>query len=528
MARYLAGIDVGTTGTRCSLFDLKGARVASQYMEYPSTYPHPGWVEQDITVMIERCMEVCGVTIASSAVSPAEIASIGVSTQRSVTCPVDAAGSPVRNMISWQDARTGAEVEEMRRLIPDEEYYALSGLPMGTTWIIAKILWMRKHEPELWDNTAKVVQNQDMVLRAFGADGFFTDLSCMPFYGVWDVRNACWSEKLMSLFDVSPELFGTPAAPGTQVGTISLAVAEKTGFAAGTPVCVGAGDQNCSVVGMGAIRPGMATVTLGTAGLAILAVDKPVPGFGGMMITHHAVPGQWEVEGLSNAAASSFRWFRDEIGRLEVREADNTGEDAYGLLTDLAAQSGPGARGVLYMPYLATAGTPRWNAAARSAFIGLSLAHTRADLTRSVMEGVVLEMRDMIEQWRQRGMEATVLRLGGGATKSALWNQIQADVYGRPVQTLEESDTTVLGAALLGGVGAGVFGSIAEGVDSMVHARDTVDPDPQANAVYEDLYQAYCAAYDGLDQSGAYAKLAALQDKLSQQVVSDASIAQGE
>lgn len=513
--QYLAGIDVGTTGTRCSLYDLEGQRVCSEYMEYPSAYPHPGWVEQDITFMIECCMKTCKKTIAAAGVAPEDILSIGLSTQRSVTCPVDADGKPVRDMISWQDARTGAEVEDMRQLIEDEEYYTLSGLPMGTTWIISKILWMRKNEPELFAKTAKVVQNQDIVLRAFGADDFYTDMSCMPFYGVWDVKNCCWNEKLLSLFDLSADFFGTPTAPGTKVGVISSEVSEKTGFAPGTPVCVGAGDQNCSVVGMGAIKPGMATVTLGTAGLAILTVDKPVPGFGGMMITHHAVPGQWEVEGLANAAASSFRWFRDVIATAEKASAEAQGLDAYSVLEKLASSSGPGAKGLLYLPYLATAGTPRWNANARSAFIGMSLGHTRADMTRSVMEGVVLEIRDMIETWNKQNMNAEVLRLGGGATKSELWNQIQADVYGRPVQILQENDSTVLGAAILGGVGAGIFNSIEEGVDNMVHIKGEIEPNTTNHAIYEEMYQAFQCTYEGLDKSGSFDLLAKLQSKLS-------------
>jgi xylulokinase len=509
--QYLAGIDVGTTGTRCSIYDLNGNRVNSEYSEYPSTYPNPGWVEQDIRYMIKRCMETCRKTISASGVKPEDIASIGFSTQRSVTCPVDAEGEPVRDMISWQDARTGAEVADMRKLIDDDEYYALSGLPMGTTWIISKILWMRKNEPELFAKTAKVVQNQDIVLRAFGADGFFTDMSCMPFYGVWDIKNGGWNERLMALFEVTPEMFGTPAPAGTQVGTIGPAIAAETGFSAGTPICVGAGDQNCSVIGMGSIKPGMATVTLGTAGLAILTVDQPVPGFGGMMITHHAVPNQWEVEGLSNAAASSLRWYRDVIGNRELELAKSLGKDAYVLLDQLAAESKPGSNGLLYLPYLATAGTPRWNANARSAFIGMSLAHNRADMTRSVMEGVVLEIRDMIDGWNHQGLEADVLRLGGGAAKSALWNRIQADVYGRPVQLLRESDTTVLGAALLGGVGAGIFSSIEEGVNNMVHVTGELEPDMSNHYIYEEMYQAYCDAYDGLSSSGAYDRLSKLQ-----------------
>lgn len=512
---YLAGIDVGTTGTRCSIYDLRGKRLSSEYLEYPSFYPNPGWVEQDISLMIERCMEVCRKALSASGVAPGDIASIGISTQRSVCCPVDKNGNPVRNMISWQDARTDEEVADMRSLISDEEYYALSGLPMGTTWIISKILWMRKNEPELYDRTARFVQNQDIILRAFGADDFYTDLSCMPFYGVWDVKNACWSEKLMSLFEVTPSLFGKPAPPGTQVGTINNEIAAKSGFAVGTPVCVGAGDQNCSVVGMGAVKPGMATVTLGTAGLAILTVDRPVPGFGGMMISHHAVPGQWEVEGLSNAAASSLRWFRDVIGVSEKEHAAATGTDAYKLLDQLAEQSVTGSNGILYLPYLATAGTPRWNPNARSAFIGMALGHTRADLARSVMEGVALEIRDMIDKWQGQGITADVMRLGGGATKSKEWNQIQADVYGRPVQVLEERDSTVMGAVILGGVGAGVFSSIEEGVSKMVNVAGELEPDMTRHYIYSNMYRAYCAAYEGLTERGAFDLLSGLQNKKS-------------
>ena len=235
--------------------------------------------------------------------------------------------------------------------------------------------------------------------------------------------------------------------------------------------------------------PGVATVTLGTAGLAILATAQPMAGFGGMMITHHAVPGMWEIEGLSNAAAAAFRWFRDVVGTHEKEVQAAGGPDAYEQLGALAASAPPGSRGLIFLPYLATAATPRWNAAARAAFLGLSFAHGRAEMARAVMEGVVLEIRDIIEQWFRAGLELTTLRIGGGATRSPLWNQIQADVYGRPVETLRSSESTGLGAALLGGVGIGEFSSIEEGVKAMVHIETQIDPDPVRHRRYEDLYR---------------------------------------
>jgi xylulokinase len=505
MTIYLAGIDVGTTGARCALFDLKGTIVTSRYHEYGASYPKPGWVEQDLNEIIATTMDVCKETIANAQIDPKQIVAIGFSTQRSVTIPVYKDGTPVRPLLSWQDARTGVEVADMLSLIASEKYYEISGMPMGTTWNITKMLWMRKNEPELYDKTYKFVQLQDAVLKAFGADEFYTDTSDMAFYGVWDVANLQWSKDLCDIFGVSAELMGRPTPPGTHVCDVSAKIAERTGFAVGTPICVGAGDQNCGVVGMGSVRSGMATVTLGTGGLVVLSLDKRIPGFGGLMITNHAVPGMWEMEGLSNSAASAYRWFRQVLGMKQ------NSLSSYDQLNELAGQAPPGSKGLLFLPYLGTAATPRWNANARAAFIGMSLAHGCSEMIRSIMEGVALEIRDMLDGWMKAGVELTTMRLGGGATKSALWNQIQSDVYGRPVETLKTSETTVLGAAVLAGVGAGVFCSIEEGVASMVQVANRVEPNMQNHAVYEDMYQAYVRAYEGLALYGAFDKLAQIQ-----------------
>lgn len=510
MAQYLAGVDVGTSGARCSLFDVAGRRIATAGCEYGASYPRPGWVEQDAQLLTDRTMEACRLAIARSGVPASEIVSIGFSTQRSVTCAVDSQGRPLRPLISWQDARTAAQVDELRQVIDPEEYYRTCGLPLATTWILTKVLWLRRHEPEVFERTARFVQHQDLLLRAFGARDDYTDLGDMAFYGSWNPGQLAWNEDLLNRLGLSSSRFGRPTAPGTCVAEVDSAVAERSGFAVGTPVCVGAGDQNCSVLGMGAIRPGMGTVTLGTAGLAILCTDRPIAGFGGMMITNHVMPGRWEVEGLSNAAASSLRWFRDVLHASQPTAGDVLD---YPALTALAQTSPPGANGLLYLPYLATAGTPRWNADARAAMLGMSLAHGTADLVRAVMEGVALEIRDIMEPWLAAGMQVELLRLGGGATRSPLWCQIQADVYGRPVQLLQCEDSTALGCALLGGVGAGVFNSMEEGVAAMIRPRATIEPNPQHAARYADLYQAYVQAYQGLQQSGLFTHLARLQER---------------
>ena len=243
----------------------------------------------------------------------------------------------------------------------------------------------------------------------------------------------------------------------------------------------------------------------------IVSLARPIDGIGGLMITNHAAPGLWEAEGASTAAASAYRWFRDTLGTAEQNLEARHGRSAYAYLDDLAAAAPAGSKGLLFLPYLATAATPRWNANARAAFIGLSFAHGRSEMIRAVLEGVVLEVRDMMASWPQAGVHVDHIRLGGGATRSALWNHIQADVYGRPVQILKSGESTALGAAILGGVGAGIFHSMAEGVHQMVHVTSVVEPNMAHHRIYEDLYQAYVQAYEGLTRGHAFETLAHIQ-----------------
>ena len=367
MSQCIASVDVGTTGARCALIDLNGQILASAYREYGAVYLKPGWVEQDVDEMIAVAMQVCQATMAQSGIPAESVAAIGFSTQRSVTVPVYKDGRKVRLALSWQDSRTGAEVADMLKVIDAEEYYQISGMPMGTTWNVTKMLWMRKNEPDLYKKTYKFVQLQDAVLHAFGADDFYTDMGDMAFYGIWDVGKLEFSQKLCGLFDVAPDLFGKPIACGTQVARVTPRIAEKTGFAVGTPICVGGGDQNCAAVGMGSAQSGMATASLGTGGLVMVSLDRRIPGFGGLMVTNHAVAGHVGDGGAFERGGRRVplvprrcRDSRETDGRRDRPERVST------VLNDLAAAAQPGSKGLLFMPYLGSAATPRWNANARA------------------------------------------------------------------------------------------------------------------------------------------------------------------
>ncbi|MHB1420813.1 MAG: FGGY-family carbohydrate kinase, partial [Bacillota bacterium] len=413
MAKYLVGIDIGTTGSRCCIFDLKGNLLGSGYREYCCIYPKPNWIDQDGDLLLTQTYDACKTALKTSGIEPKEIATIAFSTQRSVFGPVGKDGKPVRNFISWQDNRGHIEVEEMQEKITPEEYYKITGLPVGaTTWIISKLLWYRKNEPENYEKTAVFTQNQDYFLKAFGADDYYVDVSDGPFFGVFDVDKAEYSEKLLNLFDIPREKLPKLTKPGTMVGRITKDVAQATGFAEGTPICVGAGDQNCALVGAGVVKAGLASITLGTAGLGIAFSPEPVrdPN-GNMMITGHAGTGKWQVEGISLAAASCYRWYRGTFCEMEETNAEKLNKDPYDLINEQIAGVPPGAKGVVFLPYLASAGTPRYNPDARGTFLGLTFAHKKADIARAVMEGICLEMRDIIQAQKACGLDIEKYRL---------------------------------------------------------------------------------------------------------------------
>ena len=299
---------------------------------------------------------------------------------------------------------------------------------------------------------------------------------------------------------------------GTPVARISSAAASRIGLRAGTQVSVGAGDQSAGAVGAGIVRGGLISVSMGTAGAVAAFLDAPIrDAEGRMIVTAHPLKGHWLLEGYQAAAASVYRWFKEQFGAREACDAEAGGRNYYDIMNDRVAAVPAGSRGLLVLPYFAAAGTPRYNPLARGTIVGLTFSHTRFDIARAFMEGITLDMKDMVSSMARSGLRVTEARLLGGPTKSRVWNQIQADVYGVPVTTLKVTDATVLGAAILGGVGAAVFSSIEEGADAMVRLDERFEPIPENVETYARLYDAYCRGYEGLDGSGVFAALADLQ-----------------
>ena len=516
MANYIMGIDVGTTGTKTAIMDDGGKLVALAYREYGCVYPCPGWVEQDVDMLVATSFETAAEAFTKSGLSKGDIAGLAISAQRCCTVFVDGAGKLVRPMISWQDNRTKDEVEYIRTQVSDDDFYDTVRLPQSTTWMLSKILWLQRNEPDAWARTAKVVQLHDYVLHAWGAESFCVDHSDSAFSGCWDTAKLKWDDRLMAVGGVTPAKLSQPMSSGSRAGQLSANAAANTGLAVGTPLCIGAGDQNSGALGAGVVLPGLLSVSLGTGGAVAACADFAFHDASRKtMVTNHVIDGRWLVEGYQAGAASVFRWFRDQFAGIESAYAKAAGRDPYDVLTELIGKAPAGSKGLLLLPYFASAATPRWNPAARGTMVGMTFAHDRYCMARAHIEGITLEVRDMLESLVSAGITFDRVHLLGGPTKSELWNQIQADVYGHTVCTLDNTDAAVTGAAILAGVGVGIFPDAAKGVENLVKIRRKYTPDAGNHERYDELYDLYKTLYKAMADSGVYERLAAFQVKYS-------------
>lgn len=506
----IAAIDIGTTGTRCMIFDLSGRCLGSAYEEYGLVHIKGGWIEQSVPDLLAATDRACRRAIGASGIDASKIESVGLSTQQVATCAFDQSGNLIRPMLSWQDTRATAEAGAIAAHFTMERFKSITGSPVTPNSVIAKMLWLRTHEPETFARTAKWLQPHHIALRHLGADDDFVDECEAGYYGLWDASTRSWHPELLQFAGVPSSAFGHVVAAGTKVGQISAAASERSGLPRGASLCVGAGDSACSLVGMGATSPGMASITLGTAGAAALTIDAPRTELAEFVVFGHPLPAAWSATGFSLAAASAYRWFRDVFGQAEQDAAQKDGSNVFEKLNALCESAPPGSDGLIFLPYLNSAGTPHWNPQARAAFLGIAQNHGRHHFARAVMEGVALEIQDMLKRFEQYGLKIDSIRVGGGAARSALWTQIQANIYNRPVTRLKEGETTALGAAVLAGVGAGMFSNIAEGARAMVGVHDTIEPQAEQTARYADLHAAYEDAYRSLAPS-TFSRLSALQ-----------------
>jgi len=490
----LLGIDVGTGGTRALAIDATGRIVASATNEHaPFASPRTGWAEQDPHDWWRAAREAIRRVLASPGVSADAITAIGFSGQMHGSTLLDAKGEVVRPALLWCDQRTHEQCAQITDRIGAARLIELTLNPALTGFTAPKLLWVRQHEPDLWKQVRSVLLPKDYVRFRLTGDRA-TDVADASGTLLFDVGGRRWSREVCDALDIDmtmlPEAFESPQV----TGSVSATGAEETGLRAGTPVVAGAGDQAAGAVGMGIVRPGAVSATIGTSGVVFAATDRPVIEKGGRIHAFcHAVPGRWHVMGVTLAAGLSLRWFRDQLFPVTTGAGD-----PYDQMTAEAARVPAGSDGVLWLPYLMGERTPHLDPHARAALVGLSASHTRGHVVRAVLEGVAFSLKDSFTLFAEMGVPVHSVRLGGGGARSALWRQIQADVYGYAVETVEAEEGAAYGAALLAGVGGGVWSTVDEACNAVVRVNGRVEPDPAARAVLEEQYARYRALYPAL------------------------------
>jgi xylulokinase len=396
----------------------------------------------------------------------------------------------LRPALIWCDQRTQAQCDWLNSKIGERKIIELTCNPALTNFTLTKLLWVRDNEPEIWKRFRRVLLPKDYVrFRLTGEHAM--DVADASGTLMLDVAHRRWSQEMMSAAGLPmsclPKLFESPEI----CARVSEDGAAHSGLKPGTPVVAGAGDQAGGAVGMGIVRAGAVSATIGTSGVVFAATDSPAMDANGRVHTFcHAVPGRWHVMGVTQAAGLSFRWIRDLLR--------NSGELSYDDLTREAATVSAGADGVLWAPYLMGERTPHLDPNARGTLTGLAASHTRGHVVRAVLEGVAFSLKDSFSLFAEMKVPVNKVRLGGGGARSDLWRQIQADVYEHEVEILTAEEGAAYGGALLAGVGAKLWGSVEEACDAVVSVQTRVRPDPRAAAAIKKQYENYQRLYPAL------------------------------
>jgi len=488
---YVLGIDTSTTATKAVLVDEAGQVTSVGVSEYGFDSPRPGWSEQDPELWWTATKHAIRLSLDDAAVSGDAVRAVGLTGQMHGSVLLDDAGEVVRPALLWNDQRTATECDEIRELVGADRLVQLTGNDALTGFTAPKLLWVRRHEPQEWSRVAHVLLPKDFI-RLRLTDEYGTDVADASGTLLVDVAARTWSAEVVSALsldpDVLPGLFEGPEV----TGLVTQRAADATGLVAGTPVVAGGGDQAANAVGVGAVRGAIGALSLGTSGVVFVPTGTPViEPHGRVHAFCHALPNTWHVMGVMLSAAGSLRWYRDTVA---------PGVD-FGALVEEARTVPPGAEGLRFLPYLTGERTPHADPRARAAFVGLTVRHERAHLTRAVLEGVAFGLRGGLELMRSAGVALPEeFRVSGGGTKSPLWRQIVADVLGVRLNTTQTAEGAAYGAAILAGVAAG-WGTTGEALaDAFVRTGETA-VEPTATDAYAAPYASFSGLYPALAPS---------------------------
>ncbi len=505
---YLIGIDVGTSATKTVLFEEGGKVVVSASMEYPLYQPQNGWAEQKPEDWRDAVLKTLSQVVTESGVLKEDIKGIGISGQMHGLVMLDENNEVLRPSIIWCDQRTGAEVEDMLKIMPREEWIEITANPPLTGWTAAKILWVKKNEPDLYKRCRHILLPKDYI-RYILTGVYATEVSDASGMQLLNVAKRCWSDEVLHKLDIDPELLGTVFESCEVTGTLLPEIAAQTGLSSEAKVVGGAGDNAAAAVGTGVVRDGTAFTTIGTSGVVFAHSSQvTIDPKGRVHTCCCAVPGAWHVMGVTQGAGLSLKWFKDNFCQDYIEEAEKQGVDVYDLINRDVALVKAGSDKLLYLPYLMGERTPHLDPDCRGVFFGLSAIHTKAHMLRAVMEGVSYSLSDCNDILKEMGIEVGQMMACGGGGKSPIWRQMLADMYDCEVKTVEQTEGPALGVAILAGVGCGIYESVEAACDTMISEDKSTGPEAGQAELYKKYHSLYKKLYEDLKDS--YKQLASL------------------
>ena len=498
MAVFL-GIDIGTSGTKTLAVREDGEILASATVEYPLYSPKPGWSEQDPADWWKASVTSVKQVMKKAKLKAGDVGGIGLSGQMHGSVFLDKSGKVIRKALLWNDQRTAAECAEIEKLAGGrKKLIKMVANPALTGFTAPKILWLRNNEKKNFDRTAQILLPKDYVRYELTGE-FATEVSDASGTLLLDVVKRKWSKSLLGKLDLDSDLLPKMYESEDVTGGLTKAAAKLMGLNEGTPVVGGGGDQAASAIGNGIVRKGVVSATMGTSGVVFAHSDEVQVDPEGRLHTFcHAVRGKWHVMGCVLSAGGSLQWFRNQLCGEEIAAAKKKKVDPYELITAQAAEAPAGSEGLFFLPYLTGERTPYADPNARASWVGLSLRHGKGHMARAVMEGATYAMRDSLEIATEMDIPIREVRLSGGGARSEFWRQMQADIYGKTVVTINAEEGPAYGVALLAAAGTGAYKNVVEACNATISVVTKTKPTASTKKVYNKAYPIYQNLYQSL------------------------------
>lgn len=496
MEKLLLGIDIGTSACKVAIFDLQGGVIAQSTKEYKVYYPAPGHVEQDPNEWWESVCAAIKESLSESKIDPKQIAGIGIDGQSWSAIPVNKDGRVLYNTPIWMDTRAADLCKETVERVGFDKIFKLSGNSFEPTYTTPKILWFRKNMPEVYNSTYKFLQSNSFI--AFKLTGEISqDIS--QGYGLhsFNMNEGKWDDGFCEELGFDREKLPEIYQCHEVIGQVTVEAAAQTGLCKGTPVVAGGLDASCGTLGAGVIKVGQTQEQGGQAGGMSICLDSAVA-HPKLILGYHVIPELWLLQGGTVGGGGAIKWFKQEFGAFEEAEAKATGKNAFKIMDDEAEKIPAGSEGLIFLPYMAGERSPLWDKNAKGVFFGLGYNKTRAHMIRAVMEGCALALQHNMKTAEEAGVTVEELVAMGGAANSRLWTQIKADITGKVIKVPTSDTATTLGAAILAGVGTGLYKSFDKAVEDTIVITRSHEPDMKAHEMYKKNYEIYLELYEKL------------------------------